>query len=702
MQSLRQFVSRFRKKPQHPTQPLQTLSSALELARRAQYQEEYQTALDLLNESETQAKIDHNTRIEVDIILSRVDILIAQKDYVTAEQLLQDLRTSNQAKHFIAPLAYTLASIGVIAQALGDWEKARDYYEQARKTAQDIRTDGAGGRATAHLADVYLHEGNASYAIYLLQDALPRLNRSGDRELMGYFMGQLGLALISSGQVKQGIDQIKQGLDHALTLKHRAHVRSLSLLLGKTLFEQGHYAEAKTPIENVLSLINDQGQPYIEHIEALTILSQILLKLGDYENSLAHANHAKELAEEQGDENQRHHIGATLGMIYATKGDAQAIPYLQEAIEYFPSDDDFSIELLRHLARIHAHLGAVNEAESSYKQAINQAKSETLALAHVKSELGRHYSQNNQLKEALLTWQSALQDYQAIRQNDPVTRLYCDIATLYTRIGDGRLAVREYGEALLHLSTINDLGTRGVVLANVANGYSEYGDLDSAQDYFQEAISIAQKLETLREESIRRGNYGRLLAQLGKFAEAHKQLEQALAISAKQGDNLLIAIQTANRALCYSLEGNYGRAESLYQEAVAHLDATNHSDWYEITHAHYADTLVLLGQIEPAHAIYEKVYQEAKNNHHIMAQIHGAIGLIEINLKTGNVDEASSLINEIDSIAKRAYFRRYILRLYQAQHQIYQQRGDQKQANIMKEEVNKLIVMMQIPQNQHK
>ncbi len=130
------------------------LRNLLVEARRQQYMEQYTQALDTLTQAMTLADKEYDMRSKVDITLSRADILIEQGDYETAKFILSELEQDSEAREMTAPLAYALCSLGVVADREGNLELARDYFEKARSTAQSIHTDGATGRAEAHLAEV--------------------------------------------------------------------------------------------------------------------------------------------------------------------------------------------------------------------------------------------------------------------------------------------------------------------------------------------------------------------------------------------------------------------------------------------------------------------------------------------------------------------------------------------------------------------
>src|SRR5690606_12888831 len=130
-------------------------------------------------------------------------------------------------------------------------------------------------------------------------------------------------------------------------------------------------------------------------------------------------------------------------------------------------------------------------------------------------------------------------------------RLYCDIGGARRFLGQGRRAMKEYEQALMMLSSVDDWATRGVVISNAAIAYADLGDTESAEAFFDEAIEIANRLEDHAAEATRRGNYGWFLLSTGRPQRAIVTLEQALRLSEQEGLQLQIAIQTDNLGLAY-------------------------------------------------------------------------------------------------------------------------------------------------------
>ncbi|MDQ7026514.1 MAG: hypothetical protein Q9P44_13275 [Anaerolineae bacterium] len=307
------------------------VNDKVEQARRAQYAEQYDDALALLIEAMNLAEEQGNTTIKVDITLSHADILIAREDYEAAKAILNELRDESELRQHRAPLAYALASLGTIEQKQGHFDAASDLYEESRRIAELIQTDGANGRATAHLADIYLLDGNASYAIYLLRDAIPRLIRSGDKELLGYFQARLGEALIAIGQPQEGMAVMQQGLEAAFVLKHQAQVRDISQKLGYHALQLADYDKAIQYLRDALRLY-DKTTHSSDIVVLLCQLSHAFYSMGKSHESLDYAKQANELIDSITDTSVIAMAKAALGLSLSAVGkNDEALAYLQAA-----------------------------------------------------------------------------------------------------------------------------------------------------------------------------------------------------------------------------------------------------------------------------------------------------------------------------------------------------------------------------------
>jgi tetratricopeptide (TPR) repeat protein len=658
------------------------LTELIEKARRELYQEDYSQALKALDEASALLDKSKDNRASFDIAFSRADVLAGLGRMDEAEHLLQDLRKDCETRQLKAPLAYTLSSLGQLAQKQCQWEQAQSYYEKARDIAQGLKTTGALGRATAHLADLHLQDGNANYAVYLLEDALPKLDKSGDKELIGYFQGRLGLAYLQIGNREHGLRALLAGLDTAQKLQQRGQMRSLHLLLGQTLAEAGDFRRAR---QHYLATLGLNPEP-LERGSILCQLSICSLRLQDLASAKQEAQAALEIAKERDDIPLLAQAQACLGLAIQ---DASALPYLQDSVKAYENlqADNIYVDLLRRLASFQDS----SEAKVSLGKVISLAATMPLAAAQAQSDLAALYQGEKQLKEALAAYQGAARLYQEANQAGHHARVQCEIAAIYEHLGDGRMALREYGHALEHLSHLDDAITRGIVLANVAAAYSEFGEIETAQDFFKEAIEIAQSSTYPAAEALRRGNYGRFLALTNRARQALPQVQQAKTSLETLGLSKEVAIMRGNEGLAFAMQGDYQAAAEAFTDSVERL--AEEKAWQAVILAYWGDMLLEQGkQPEP----YQKALEIAKAENLIPVVVQVTIGMANLALFEQRLEDAQAYLSEIDSISKRLFYKRLLALQQQAWSRVYAAQSKTSEAQATWEEAKKLRSLMRM------
>jgi tetratricopeptide (TPR) repeat protein len=621
--------------------------------------------LTLLEQAADLAQTERNRRAEVDIALSRADIAIAQGDLQNAEWVLNELRQECEQRQHRAPLAYALASQGVIAQKKQDWELARSLYEQARKIATEIRADGAGGRATGHLADIYLEEENASYAIYLLRDAIPRLRRSGDRELLGYFQGRLGVALIQSGHADEGLEAIRVGLEAAYAIRHRSQMRQLLHLLGAELLERGEMVAARQQLEQALTLYTDT--PTAQRIQLLCDLSKAALVTGETGAAMRYAQDALKNAEQLNQADLIQRARGMLGLAQLEQGEPDhALGNLEAAVST-ESEGAASPSIQRRIARLLIGNNLLEEAETRLKQVIETSRADFPAeAARAMNQLASIHQQRGQFREALTTLQQAETLFESSGMRAEAVHTHCDIAGLYMALGDGRMAQREYDQTMERLSAIHDPEIRGAILVNTANAYSEIGDIDTAEEFYKDAITLAHNAGNRAREARRRGNYGRFLALTDRPHQAIDELQDAIKHSKAANLPIELAVQTGNLALAHAaLKDHQEQAFELFADADQQFVALEQPALRAQFLAHRADLYLNHAQLLEATAYFTEALQIATEQHLIVLRIHARLGLAETQLKQGDKQAAQAHLQEIEAAVKRAGLRRMMVRWYE-------------------------------------
>jgi len=676
------------------------LTELQDLARRAQFAEQYNEAIKLLNEAYEIAQALHNTTAQVDIQLTRGDILVIQERWQEAERWLTELRQHCASNQHQAPLAYTLCSLGTIAQAQDRLDDAQHYYEKARAIAQSIGTDGASGRAIAHLADVYLQEGNASYAIHLLEDALPRLDRSGDRELLGYFLGRHGQALIESGQVSRGMAQLRRGLEAAIALKHRRQVRYLSLLLGQETIKVGDYQRAQQCFNDGLRLYPDPPPQSTSYAEALCHMSYATLHVEGAQAAKPYSEQAISVAKALNAPRILTLAKATQGLVLQKEGHSkQAIPILTEALTTYSSaqPDSFYLDILRGLATAQHQTGDAEAAFATYHQAVEQASAAPTLAAQLHDAMGHLCFEDHRYKDAIQHWREAIALFQDAKQRNQVLRLLCDVGTAYTKLGDGRLARREYEQALEQVNRTDDRTTRGIVLTHVAQAYQLYGELETAEAFFTEALEIARRANNPKEEVKRRCKHAHFLLQIGQANRAITELMQIRNRSQELNLPLQEALCNNYLGLAYTKLANYEIALKQHRTALAQIRILAERQWQAVIQTDMADSLYEAGNIDEAQQMYAGALAAARDLQYVVVIGNALHGLARIALDADELDVATSHLHDAELLAHRAHNRRLMAEVLTQQSRLYAKQTNLAKAQSTWEEAKKLRQMMRMP-----
>lgn len=675
---------------------------ALERGQRAKRAEDYAQALDALNHAAQLVQEGRDLAGMSAVALQKAEVLILQQRWAEAGEILATVRQRAQISNQKAQTAYALDMLGVLAQAQHDWDGARQYYEQALKVARAVGAAGAEGRALGHLADTYLHESNASYAAYLLREALPRLNAATEIESSAYFVGLLGQALIQTGQEIEGSQLLNRALRLAKQLNDRRYERRWALVLGERALGEGRYEEAQNYYEQALRLF-DSDRPTRDCITALCQMSKVCLKLAAHDDALRYAEDAQSLSSGLDDDEIRTVVQGALGMALRAGGrSAGAVPHLEAAAGGYQSlkrgvDE---IEILRHLAAALADIADDDRAIVTYQRAVQRAETlgARLELAETRRDLGLLYAQRKNMQAAIHEWTAALAIYETHNAHAQVARLHCDIAGARRWLGQGQRAMKDYEQALMALNMLrDDPDTRGVVLSNAANAYVDQGDIESAAAFFNEAISLAHRTRDEAAESTRHGNYGWFLVATGHPRQAIAALEHALRLSQRLKLDLQSAVQTDNLGLAYDAIGDLARALDYHRRALELVQPLRSAQWESIFKVNQANTLLGLRQVDAAAVLLDEALVQSRADHHIEGIVQALIGTARVLLERKQPQQAEAPLNEALALARKADLRRLVAEALSVHSQQQAAVNNPERSLALWEEARKLFSILQNP-----
>ncbi|MGQ9910061.1 MAG: hypothetical protein ACUVS2_14630 [Candidatus Flexifilum sp.] len=684
----------FGPQPQPKADPLR---ETLEEGRRRKFAEDYPGALAAFESVRAQLQPD-DVLLATAVELFIGEVQIEAGDFASAEAQIERVAAT---ANYPAQLIYLAQARGLLAQARGDLDAARTHYEEARAQAKEAQLITAEMSTAGHLAEVVLLDGNAAYAVHLLRENLPRLQTFNDPDLRCAFIGVYGLALIETGQAAEGLDMLRNALTLSEAAGYVKYERRWLLALAEQAIKDGRYYDAGAHLERALRLFDNSPRSDAafvrEYSDALLLAARTALYARDVPTAIAHAERAGQLADQAGDAAARSRARGLLGMALRIAGrGAEAIPPLLEAAQSSPS-----VEVLRNLAAAYDQTGDHAAAVRTYEQAIAQAQAARSPLdeAQARRDYGIALQAAGRLPEAIEQWTAALPLFEDRKAFSQVARLRTDLGTARRALGQHARALREYEQALMLLSSLDehDRETRGLVLANAAVAYAEQGDAESADNFFSEAIAIAERSGDRIAEITRLNNYAWFLTMIGKPRRAAVSLHRAVELCSDLKLQPHMAVLYDNLGLAEA--DSYSGALIWHHRALSIIDAERYPQWAAVFRVNLAHAQIAAGYLDQAEALLDEALAYARNAPSaVETLIHALIGQALIAIKRGTPEAAGPPLDEAIARARQADLRRALAEALAARSQQQAALGDSAAAAATWDEAARLYARLSMPQ----
>lgn len=222
-----------------------------------------------------------------------------------------------------------------------------------------------------------------------------------------------------------------------------------------------------------------------------------------------------------------------------------ALEYYKKVVQ-INSDDAIKISALSNLGVVFSNVGDYSSALSSYYASLkilegsikNEKKSDasdTIQIAGLLFSIGDVYLAKGQLSDALDNYYKAMKLGEQL-QNEPLLRV------VFMCIGKAYKTKNNYPEAISYLNKGLRLSQKGnsevdeiEFLDQIANVYLEQGALDTAFDYAQRSMKLAQKIQYDQWLPANYITLGKIYTHKKKYKEAVTTLEYAVKLCQKNG-----------------------------------------------------------------------------------------------------------------------------------------------------------------------
>ena len=206
------------------------------------------------------------------------------------------------------------------------------------------------------------------------------------------------------------------------------------------------------------------------------------------------------------------------------------------------SSDNKKIAQTQHiLGNIYLSLGNLSEAETEIRDAVTTYRriEDLEGIISAYNKLAQVYFIKSDFSKALHYLKESINICHNLGEEQKIGGLLANLARVYIRSGEFDLAEENIRSSIkIHQENQDEIF--------LAHGYLSLGyikffqrDFDQAKEYYQKALPLIEKHNSLRDKAIYHEYFGELFLELGDLKESSKHLNEALKIGeniAPQGD----------------------------------------------------------------------------------------------------------------------------------------------------------------------
>ncbi|VAW30655.1 hypothetical protein MNBD_CHLOROFLEXI01-5179 [hydrothermal vent metagenome] len=307
------------------------------------------------------------------------------------------------------------------------------------------------------------------------------------------------------------------GTEAQLTILHN---------LGYTAMKQGNISEAAEYYQEALSLAHEANDPRQE-CELLLKLGALAHRRGQFEEALLFYQDGLPLAEAARNSQQRASLLANIGLLSAIQGAhetavshyEQALPLARDLPEPF-----VLISILQNYGDLVESMGNYAQARDLYQEGLKLAETsgDPDLRSQILGNLGLIAAHLGNYSQALATFRSGLALAEKNGLKIQICRQQSNLGYVTMLQDRQKDATYHYKEALIIARSLDFPEELSVILNQMGNNYLKERLFDEAVAVFEEARTIAQEANILREVAFSQYGLAKIAARRGNVAQAHQ------------------------------------------------------------------------------------------------------------------------------------------------------------------------------------
>ncbi len=418
------------------------------------------TLLDKINDDDVMSNYDHD--MLADALLSIAEVNRRRGDFDAA--LVQAHRVLAFAEKGNVLNAKTRAwnCIGLVYQALGSYDKALEFFNNALSIHYELGEKSLIARLTGNIGIIYYSLGSYDMALEFYNSALGIHYELGEKLRTAIVTGNIGSVYNSLGSYDKALEFFNNALAIYYEFGDKSGIASVTGNIGAVYVALGAYDKALEIFNTVLAIHYELGEKF--SIAKVTgNIGSIYNALGSYDKALEFYNNALAILYELGAKSQIALFTGNIGNVYGALGS------YDKALEFFNS-----------ALAIHYELG------------------EKSGIAIDTGNIGEVYKSLGSYDKALEFFNTALSIRSEQGDKSGIARSTRNIGSVYYALGLYDKALEFYNNALSIFYELGEKYSIAFVTGHIGSVYadSKFDGYDSpkAEECLSKAIAIGSDI----------------------------------------------------------------------------------------------------------------------------------------------------------------------------------------------------------------
>jgi CHAT domain-containing protein/uncharacterized protein HemY len=356
---------------------------------------------------------------------------------------------------------------------------------------------------------------------------------------------------LDNNQVKLAIQSCQQAVIAYRQIKDLSGEAKSTVNLGNAYVNDGQYRQAISVLENAVKIAQESKERRLEALAFLN-LGGAYYELGEFKESIEFFQQTLTIAKEIKDADLEKIAEKLLVLMQAEKQRKEADKLFEQGAQQYK------------ISQFREALQSWEKALQIYQE-IKNRQGEAASL----DNLGSAYLSLGQYQKAIDLHEKSLVINREIVNRQGEANSLNNLGNAYQSRGEYQKAIDDHQQSLAITRELDDRSGEASSLGNLGVDYHLLGQYQKAINYHQQSLKIARVIGDLKRQANALGNLGNVYQSLGQYQKAIDDHQKSLEIAEKIGDRGSKARSLNNLGLAYQSLGQYQKAIDYYRESLA-------------------------------------------------------------------------------------------------------------------------------------